>query len=228
MSASPEKFADRLPEPPPADPLPTLKAWLDEAIERRIQPNPNAMTLATAAPDGRPAARIVLCKELDEHAGRLVFFTNRKSRKGRDLEATPYAALLFHWDALDRQARIEGPVTALDDAENDAYFRTRPVVSRLGAWASNQSEPIESRRALDEQVRQAAERFGVDLDNPEAGEVEIPRPPHWGGYGLWAERVELWLGQSGRLHDRALWTRALMRRGDGCEAGPWSVTRLQP
>jgi len=200
--------------------------WVEAATARKVQPNPNAMTLATVDPDGRISARIVLCKGIDVAAGHFTFHTNRRSRKGIALGANPRAALVFHWDALDRQIRIEGPVTFTTDAESDAYFATRRAASRIGAWASDQSQPIASRDALLEKVAETVMRFGVDLDNPEA--VQIPRPPHWGGYRVWAESVELWAGSDVRVHDRARWVRTLTRNGDGFEGGPWSATRLQP
>ncbi len=213
---------EHLPEPLPPDPFPFLTAWLARAERDRIAPNPNAMTLATRGPDGAPAARIVLCKAIEPDPGYLVFYTNYESRKGRDLDAHPRAAIVFHWDALDRQARIEGPVVRSPAAESDAYFATRPWESRIGAWASRQSEPLASRQALLDQVAEAAARFGIDES------AAIPRPPHWGGYRLWAQRIELWVGGVGRIHDRAAWTRSLQPASDGFVPGPWKATRLQP
>src|SRR5690606_18116901 len=187
-------------------------------------PNPNAMTLATVTPDGRPAARIVLCKAFADDAS-VDFYTNRRSRKGLDLTAHPVASLLFHWDHAGRQARFDGQVALVPDAESDAYFASRPWPRRLGAWASDQSQPIESRAALEAKVRTLMERFGLDPDNPPPPDaaVEIPRPEHWGGYRLRAERVELWAAQGARLHDRAEWRRAL-----AAPPGPWQARRLQP
>ena len=228
---------ETLPEPLPADPLPLFEAWFDEALERRLQPNPNAMTVATLGPQGELSARIVLCKGYDLRAGYVEFYTNGQSRKGAALAANPRAALLFHWDALDRQIRIEGPVSRVPPAKADEYFASRHPLSRVGAWASAQSEPIGSRDAFDEKVRAAAARFGVDLAaiaQPGAPDVAIPRPAHWGGWRVWAERVELWIGRAGRIHDRALWTRELRPTGDEDLAfsaagdGAWRVSRLQP
>ncbi|MFN0133071.1 MAG: pyridoxamine 5'-phosphate oxidase [Phycisphaerales bacterium] len=216
-----------LPEPLPADPMPTLISWFDEAHRRAQQPNPNAMTLATVDPDGRPSARIVLCKSIDAGAGFLVFHTNYRSRKGRALSANPRAAVVFHWDALDLQARIEGVVVKSPSEESDAYFQTRAIERRVGAWASDQSEPIESREALEQKVADAVARFGVT--EVVEGTAAIPRPPHWGGYRVYADRVELWVAGSGRLHDRARWERRLSAAGaTGFVGGPWSATRLQP
>lgn len=224
MSTSGERT---LPDPLPPDPMPLLVAWFAEAHERAVQPNPNAMTLATVDPDGRPSARIVLCKSIEPKAGYLVFHTNYKSRKGRALEANPRAAIVFHWDALDLQARVEGPVVRTPASESDAYFQTRPIERRVGAWASAQSEPIESRAALEQKVADAIARFGVA--EVLEGTAAIPRPPHWGGYRVYAERVELWVAGNGRLHDRARWERRLTPGPVGTfVGGMWTATRLQP
>jgi pyridoxamine 5'-phosphate oxidase len=224
-----------LAEPMPLDPLPALEEWMGEVIARKLQPNPNAMTLATVDADGRPSARIVLCKGYDLKAGYIEFFTNTASRKGVALSANPRAALLFHWDDLDRQIRIEGPITRVPVARADEYYASRHPLSRIGAWASDQSKPIASRVALEEKVRDIADRFGVDLDtmenDPRTTKFDAPRPAHWGGYRVWAERVELWIGRAGRIHDRAQWTRELAATVDddiAYSAGPWRVQRLQP
>lgn len=218
-----------LPEELPGEPFTMVEAWLGEALERRATPNPNAMTLATIDPDGRPSARIVLLKGLEVERGCAVFYTNRESRKGEALAANPVAALVLHFDAFDRQVRIEGQVTRTTDAESDAYFFSRHPASRVGAWASDQSRPIGSRDELLMKVMEAMGRFGIDLDSAErVGEGDVPRPPHWGGYRVWAESVELWVGNAARVHDRARWTREVRRAGEGCVCGGWSVTRLQP
>lgn len=215
--------APMLPDPLPTEPFTLFQEWFREAGELAVTRNPNAMTLATVDPDGRPSARIVLCKGIDPVAGAVVFFTNYRSRKADALGANPRAAVVFHWDKLERQVRIEGRVERSPADESDAYFASRPWESRLGAWASNQSEPIGSREAL---MQQAAERIlelGVDVAAAMRGEaVEIPRPPHWGGFRLVADRVELWVGGSGRLHDRARWERADPLSPE------WVRTRLQP
>lgn len=220
-----ERFG--LPNPLPADPFPTLVRWFDEAKRAAAGPDPDAMTLATATPGGRPSARIVLCKSIDPTAGSLVFFSHREGRKGRELAANPRAAVVYHWNHQARQARVEGPVALLDDAASDAYFAGRPLLSKLGAWASRQSEPLGSRGDLLEAVREAARRFGIGWTSVLGGDVgaRIPRPPGWGGFVLTADAVELWQGGSGRLHDRALWTR---EHGPAGRAGPWSSTRLYP
>lgn len=222
-----------LPEMLPADPMPMVKEWLDLGQRQSGQPNPNAMSLATSDERGRPSVRIVLCKAMDVERGHLTFFTNYRSRKGLMLDATPYGAVLFHWDTLDRQVRIEGPVVKSPAQESDAYFASRPWESRLSAWASNQSELLASRGALLDQLADAITRLGLqDRDLSDAGgNVDIPRPPHWGGYRLWAQRVELWLGGPGRFHDRALWTRSVTPGGAlsaDMVTGHWTATRLQP
>lgn len=221
-----------LTEPLPDAPLRALAEWIDEATARKLQPNPNAMTIATVDADGRPSARIVLCRGLDAERGYVEFFTNTQSRKGLALGANPFAAALFHWDDMNRQVRVEGPITPAPAARADEYFATRHPVARLGAWASDQSRPIESREALDAKVREVAARFGADLEALErvgwAGKIEVPRPPHWGGYRVWAERVELWVGREGRIHDRALWTRTLTPAEGGFVGGAWTAQRLQP
>jgi len=205
-----------LPEPLPASPLELLESWMQEAFAS-IR-NAHAMTLATVEPDGRPSARMVLCRGFDRQAGWLVFYTDRESAKGRALATTPRAALVFHWDAVERQVRIEGLVTRAPDADSDAYWLSRPIEARHAAAASEQSRPIASRADFLRKIEETATRFAGGS----------PRPQRWGGYRVWAERVELWVGQPARAHDRALWTRALARAGDGYAGGPWSVTRLQP
>jgi pyridoxamine 5'-phosphate oxidase len=204
-----------LPEPLPADPLPLVESWLAEASE--VVKSATAMTLATVDADGNPTARMVICRGFDAKAGWLVFYTDRGSAKGHALAAHPRAALVFHWDAFERQIRVEGPVTWAPEEDSDRYWRTRPQDARVAAVASEQSLPIESRAAFLAKVEAAGRGGG-----------EIPRPPRWGGYRVWAERVELWVGQPGRAHDRAVWARTLMPAHDGFTAGPWTATRLQP
>lgn len=227
------EHSELLPEPLPAEPLALVARWLADAWAARRQPNANAMVLATASRDGRPAARVVLAKDIVPRPGYVVFYTNYHSSKGRQLEDNPRAAAVMHWDALHRQVRIEGPVVVGSVSESDAYFASRAWDKRLGAWASSQSEPIASRALLEAQVASAARRFGAPLPGTTGADdkltVDIPRPPHWGGYRLWAESVELWVEGRGRIHDRARWTRTLRPEpGVGFAAGPWQVTRLQP
>jgi pyridoxamine 5'-phosphate oxidase len=222
-----------LPDPLPAEPLVVVSHWQAESWQLRQQPNPNAMIVATVAPDGQPSARVVLCKEIVPQPGYLVFYTNYLSRKGRQLEQNPRAAAVMHWDAMHRQVRVEGPVVEAPEAESDAYFASRPWQNRLGAWASAQSEPIAARTDLQAAVAKAAERFGTPLpDEADAQgrtDIVVPRPPHWGGFHLWAQSVELWVEGEARIHDRARWTRSLTKRADGLfDPGPWTSTRLQP
>lgn len=188
------------------DPIAQLNAWLDDA--REAVGEPHAMTLATATPDGRPSARVVLLRGLDEHG--LTFFTNRTSRKGEDLRRNPHAAVAIHWWELGRQVRVEGAIVELSVEESTAYWETRPRGSQLAAWASPQSQPLESRSELEAFVADAAGQF--------AG-AEIPLPPFWGGYRLVPETVELWVHRDDRLHDRVRYT----RDGSG-----WLSKRLAP
>jgi pyridoxamine 5'-phosphate oxidase len=189
-----------------ADPLKQFQLWLDQAIAGQC-PEPSAMTLATVGETGRPSTRVVLLKGADERG--LVWFTNYQSRKGRELAAHPFAALQFHWVELERVVRIEGRVDKVAADESDAYFRTRPLDSRIGAWASPQSEVIPSRATL---VANAAKYSAMYLLQP-------PRPPHWGGYRLVPDTWEFWQGRKSRLHDR------LRYRLDN---GAWLRERLAP
>ncbi|MFN3628777.1 MAG: pyridoxamine 5'-phosphate oxidase [Casimicrobiaceae bacterium] len=192
-----------------ADPITQFRKWLDEAIHARL-PEPTAMNLATVDAHGRPSGRIVLLKGVDEHG--FVFYTNYESRKGRELAASPYAALTFHWVELERQVRIEGAVEKISAEESDAYFASRPLASRLGAHASPQSEPIASREALLLKLAAVTARYGGLPGGP-------PRPPHWGGYRVLPERVEFWQGRRSRLHDRLVY----LKQPDG-----WRIERLAP
>ncbi len=192
-----------------ADPLRQLERWIADAVAEDVG-EPNAMTLATVDADGRPDARVVLLRRVTDTS--LVWFTDRRSTKGAQLAATPHAALVFHWQPLERQVRLRGPVVALDDAASDAYFASRPRGSQLSAWASHQSQPVASREAYERQVEAIEARFD--------GVEDVPRPPDWGGYALTPVEVELWQGRRSRRHDR------LRFRVDG--AGGWTVERLQP
>ncbi|MYZ42908.1 pyridoxamine 5'-phosphate oxidase [Schauerella aestuarii] len=188
-----------------ASPFDQFTLWFDEALTAKV-PEPNAMTLATVDPTGQPSARTVLIKNFNERG--FVFFTNYDSRKGHDLAAEPRASLLFFWQPLERQVRIEGTVEKVSEAESDAYYESRPVGSRLGAWASPQSQPT-TREALEANEHLYRERFG---DDP-------PRPPHWGGYRLVPHALEFWQGRPSRLHDRLRY-----RLTDG----QWVIERLAP
>ena len=211
--------AERLPDTLPADPLPLASDWLAEAGAAGVRRNANSMSLVTVTPDGAPTARIVLCKELVVDPGYLVFYTNYQSRKAREIEANARVGALFHWDTLGRQIRVEGLAVRSPEAESDAYFATRDRGSQLGAWGSDQSEPIDSYAALETQVRERSLRFADT----------VPRPPHWGGYRLWPTLVELWVDGPDRLHDRAVWTRTLTPdRASDFIASAWSAGRLQP
>jgi pyridoxamine 5'-phosphate oxidase len=189
-----------------ADPMRQFSTWLEQAIAAQL-PEPNAMTLATVGDDGRPSTRIVLIKSYDERG--LVWYTNYGSRKGRELAARPVAALQFHWVELERVVRIEGTAEKVSAVESDAYFATRPLDSRIGAWASPQSEVIASRAVL---VANAALHGARFMLRP-------PRPPHWGGYRLLPQVWEFWQGRKSRLHDRLRYR---------LEAGAWVRERLAP
>jgi pyridoxamine 5'-phosphate oxidase len=234
MSESIKTFwTETLPEPLPANPLEVASAWLAQARQDGAQPNPDAMVLASVDARGHPSARVVLCKEINANPGYIVFYTNYQSRKGAELSGNPRAAVVFHWDHRHRQIRAEGRVEALSDADNDAYFRTRAWQSRLGAWASQQSQPVKSRRDLGDNVSAMARRFGIAYGGPGTAEppdvaIEIPRPSHWGGFRLYADAVELWVEGEFRIHDRARWTRTLPDHPGSAGDVPWSVTRLQP
>lgn len=189
------------------DPIELFREWFDAAAKAGI-PLPEAMTLATATPDGKPSARVILLKGYGPDG--FVFFTNYGSRKAGELDENPNAAMCFHWTPLERQVRIEGSVSRISEEESATYFRTRPRGSRIGAWASRQSEPLEDRGVLEARVRDVETRFG---------DGDIPLPPFWGGYRLEPERLEFWQGRPSRLHDRLLYERF---------ASGWGVTRLYP
>jgi pyridoxamine 5'-phosphate oxidase len=189
------------------DPIEQFLIWFQQALQAGI-PEANAMSVATVGADGRPSSRILLIKDVNQDG--FTWFTNYASRKGRELQANPYAALLFHWIGLERQVRIEGRVERLPDEQNDAYFHSRPLKSRLGAIASAQSEPIADRALLEQRFAQVEAEYG-----------EHPvRPAHWGGYQLRPDRIEFWQGRPSRLHDRILYTL-------GAD-GSWRRERLQP
>jgi len=189
-----------------SEPLVQFRQWLDEALKAEL-PEPNAMTLATVGEDGRPSTRIVLIKGLDQRG--VVWYTNYDSRKGRELAIHPFAALQFHWVELERVVRIEGRVEKVSAEESDAYFNSRPLDSRLGAWASPQSQVISSRAVLVANAAKAAAMHGLSPS----------RPPHWGGYRLVPERWEFWQGRKSRLHDRITYKQ---------EGQAWIKERLAP
>lgn len=235
--ASTWKTEESLPDPLPDSPMPLFQDWLDQQVAAKLTPNPNAMTLGTVSSNLRPRARVVLCRGVDPQAGHITFFTNLHSDKGRELAANPHASATFLWDHAQRQARLEGPVTHAPDADSDAYFAKRHWTKRIGAWASHQSQPIESRDELIAAVGRVVEDLELDLTAlmaiDEGGpDVEIPRPPHWGGFRIWVDRLELWCNGEGRIHDRARWTRELDEHDEGglqtYTGGEWSATRLQP
>jgi pyridoxamine 5'-phosphate oxidase len=190
-----------------SDPITQFSHWFQEAMNSACA-EPNAMTLATAEQDGQPSARIVLLKGCDARG--FVFFTNYRSRKGRELTLNPRAALLFHWIELERQVRVEGAVEMIPREESDEYYASRPIGSRLGAWVSPQSEVIARREELESRLAEVSAKFG---DNP-------PRPEHWGGYLLAPDMLEFWQGRPNRLHDRVRYVRK--------SANAWKIERLAP
>lgn len=192
------------------DPNPFIqfKKWFEQSLAAQL-PEPNAMTIATTTPDGKPSARMVLLKDFDERG--FVFFTNYNSRKGQELAENPQAALVFWWAELERQVRVIGSVEKVSESESDYYFESRPAKSRLGAWASNQSEIIASREVLEQRMQELQSKY----ENQ-----EIPRPPHWGGLRVIPTEIEFWQGRSSRLHDRLLYTHL--------DDGSWKIQRLSP
>jgi pyridoxamine 5'-phosphate oxidase len=189
------------------DPIRQFQRWLDQAIAAEL-PEPNAMTLATATRDGIPSARIVLLKGLDMRG--FTFYTNYESRKGQELAENPQAALVFLWTVLERQVRIEGQVEKVTAAETDAYFQSRPLASRLGAWASEQSRVIRDREVLEQRFAELKATYADEM---------VPCPPHWGGYRVIPHQIEFWQGRTSRLHDRLRYR---------LEQGNWLLERLAP
>jgi pyridoxamine 5'-phosphate oxidase len=218
---------EQLPDSLPRDPLPLLRNWVQEAIEGGGLPNADAMTLATVNHNHEPAARVVLCKEIVSDPGYIVFYTNYNSAKSLSIADNSKVAAVFHWDHLNRQVRLEGIAVKSPAEESDTYFASRDKESQIGAWASAQSEPIDSRQViLNKHAATARKLSDLALDS---GIMAIPRPPFWGGYRIWLTAIELWTRGNARLHDRARWERAVKAGADGqLEADSWTATRLQP
>jgi pyridoxamine 5'-phosphate oxidase len=233
-------------------PLEVVALWLDQAAESGLWRNPSAMAVATVGADGRPAVRMVLLKQLNVTEGYGVFYTHYRSRKGREIEQSAWAAAVLYWEAHGRQVRLEGPVLRSPAEESDAYFASRPLESQLNAWASAQSQPLESFDALERRAAQKSGELGIErgrahsrragspgsseapptLDVERAGaggsSVRVPRPPGWGGYRLWCAAVELWVEGRGRFHERMRYERALDPVDGGFQGREWHAQRLQP
>jgi len=192
-----------------SNPYKQFNEWFQDVLQEKIE-EPNAMTLATATKEGKPSARVVLLKEVDENG--FIFYTNKESRKGQELKENPEAELLFYWFSQQRQVRISGAVELLSEEESQAYFQTRPLGSQLGAWASKQSQALENREQLEQAFHEAEEKYKGRL---------VPMPPYWGGYRVRPNRFEFWQGRSNRLHDRLVYT--LDEKNN-----KWVVQRLYP
>lgn len=190
------------------DPIDQFNAWLEEAIQAEVE-EPTAMVLSTVNSDGKPSARVVLLKDVSAHG--LSFFTNYDSRKGQELKDNPFASVTFFWPALERQVRIEGKVVMVAPDVSDAYFHSRPKGSQIGAWASPQSQVIQSREVIEKKDKELTTQYATS--------EQIPRPPHWGGYQLQPERVEFWQGRPNRLHDRIVYEQ---------QDEKWLIRRLAP
>jgi pyridoxamine 5'-phosphate oxidase len=218
--------AERLPNPIPDDPLPLVRQWLDRSAGSSRR-NPHAMALATAAGDGSPSVRLVLLKGFSVAEGYAVFYTHYGSRKAAELEASGRAAAVLYWDDLGRQLRFEGRVLRSPAAESDAYYATRPWLSQLNAWTSEQSKPLADPADLQIKAAQKAHELGFDVD-ASAPLGPLPRPAFWGGFRLWLERIEFWVEGASRFHERLYYTRELTAAGANYRGGSWSHVRLQP
>ncbi len=228
------RTATRLPDQLPDDPMHWADVWLDDAQAENDQPNPNSMTLVTVNNEGRPSARVVLCKQFVANPGYLVFYTNYRSLKAREIEENADVAIVFHWDKRGRQIRLQGKAVKSPDLESDHYFATRHWGAQLGALGSDQSANLDSRDALITQIRDRASALGIALgENTQTlasnDTPSIQRPQHWGGFRVWAYSVELWKDGKDRIHDRALWTRDIQQTSDhDFSVSPWIGNRLQP
>ena len=187
------------------------------------------MSISTVDSMGCPNSRMVLCKEINEDLGYLVFYTNYNSEKSKEIESHNNCSALFHWDPLGYQVRVRGKLIKSPNHESDNYFSTRKVGSQLSAWASNQSDQVENRESLDDQFQKIMKRFNIQDEDLDSTEIEIPRPDFWGGYRIWINEIELWLNQSERFHDRLSFKRDLIETPSGFDAeNHWVVKRLQP
>lgn len=215
----------------PKDPLPVVHAWMEEARNKRIQPHPNAITIASVDVSGKPSARVVLIKDFSPKEGYIVFYTHYKSRKSLEFVDNPWAAGVVHWDHLGRQIRFEGLITKSPDDESNAYFATRDWRSQLNAWTSEQSQPISDYKQLLDRANRQAKKMNlpkIDSTGPDK-DFSVQRPPFWGGFRMWFCSIEFWIARSARFHERIQYKRSLKKDDDGGPVtGPWHHQRLQP
>jgi len=215
----------------PKDPLPVVHAWMEEARNKRIQPHPNAITIASVDVSGKPSARVVLIKDFSPKEGYIVFHTHYKSRKSLEFVDNPWAAGVVHWDHLGRQIRFEGLITKSPDDESNAYFATRDWRSQLNAWTSEQSQPISDYKQLLDRANRQAKKMNlpkIDSTGPDK-DFSVQRPPFWGGFRMWFCSIEFWIARSARFHERIQYKRSLKKGDDGGPVtGPWHHQRLQP
>ena len=215
----------------PKDPLPIVHAWMKEAENKKTQPHPNAITIASADVSGKPSARVLLIKDLSLKEGYIVFHTHYGSRKSLEFIDNPWAAGVIHWDHLGRQIRFEGLITKSPDDESNAYFATRDWRSQLNAWTSEQSQPISDYKQLLDRANRQAKKMNlpkIDSTGPDK-DFSVQRPPFWGGFRMWFCSIEFWIARSARFHERIQYKRSLKKDDDGGPVtGPWHHQRLQP
>ena len=211
------------------NPVFILKEWMNEVVQSEIQPNPTSMSLSTTDSQGCPNSRMVLCKEINEALGYLVFYTNYKSSKSKEIELNNRCSALFHWDTFGYQIRVRGAISKSPEDESNNYFATRDLGSQISAWASNQSQDVEDRKSMDNRFQKIMEKFNIKDKDLKSSIIKIPRPDFWGGYRIWISEIELWLNQKDRFHDRLFFKRTLIKASSGFKASSdWVVTRLQP
>ena len=225
MSKDKKRYLDYLPDKLPNNPMHIAYDWFNEALKVKDQPNPDAMSLATMD-NHRPSVRMVLCKSFVPDPGYIVIYTNYQSQKVQEISLNSNVSLVFHWDHLGKQIRIDGIAVRSPVEESDKYFNTRSQGSQISAWGSDQSQLIESRDALKEQIENRATKLGLSKNK---NKIKIERPSYWGGIRIWASKIELWLEGQDRIHDRAMWTREIKKNIDNqFMVSNWIGCRLQP